>query len=92
MFKSLDEITTTSTKKTQLSHAISRHDIFKLVQEKANLNDHDMLSTFNCGIGMIIVVQNKYKDNVINDCNKLNYRTYEIGSITRGSRSKVIYE
>ena len=69
-----------------------RHDIFKLIQEKASLNDHDMLSTFNCGIGMIIVVQNKYKDNVIKDCNKLNYRTYEIGSITRGSRSKVIYE
>ena len=51
-----------------------------------------MFNTFNCGIGMIVIVDKKNKNNVISDCNKLNYKTFEIGTITRESRSKVIYE
>ena len=69
-----------------------RQNIFKLIQDKANLSDQDMLGTFNCGIGMIIVVDKKNKDSVIKDCDKLNYKIFEIGNITKESRSKIIYE
>jgi len=70
----------------------NRPNIFKLIKEKASLSDLEMFNTFNCGIGMIVIVDKKNKNNVISDCNKLNYKTFEIGTITRESRSKVIYE
>ena len=34
--------------------------IFKHIQKLSNINDDDMLRTFNCGIGMIIVINKKY--------------------------------
>ena len=30
--------------------------IFKIIQEKSRLTDDDMLKTFNCGLGMIIII------------------------------------
>ncbi len=69
-----------------------RPNIFKLIKEKANLSDLEMLSTFNCGIGMIVIIDKKNKKSVIRDCNTLNYKTFEIGTIVRKFGSKVIYE
>ncbi len=68
------------------------HSIFKLIQDRSALNDHEMLSTFNCGIGMIVIVDKKKRDSVIKDCKKMNYKIFEIGAIVKGSQSKVIYE
>ena len=33
--------------------------IFKIIQEKSRLTDDDMLKTFNCGLGMIIIIDKK---------------------------------
>ena len=68
------------------------HKIFKLLQQKSNLSDLEMLSTFNCGIGMIIILDNKNRDSVIKDSKKMNYKIFEIGSIIKKSGSQVIYE
>tara|TARA_B100000927_G_scaffold207462_1_gene168511 strand:- start:1005 stop:2033 length:1029 start_codon:yes stop_codon:yes gene_type:complete len=68
------------------------HNIFKIIQDKSALNDHEMLSTFNCGIGMIIIIDKKNKDSITKDLKKMNYKIFEIGSIIKGSQSKVIYE
>ena len=68
------------------------HNIFKLIQKKAALSNLEMLSTFNCGIGMIVVVNEKNIDGVIKDCIKMNYKTFEIGFIINEPGSRVIYE
>ena len=68
------------------------HKIFNLLQQKSNLSDLEMLSTFNCGIGMIIILDNKNRDSVIKDSIKMNYKVFEIGSIIKKSGSQVIYE
>lgn len=49
-----------------------------------------MLSTFNCGVGLVMVVSQKEKDEVIRAV-KEYYDCYEIGRIVSG-RKKVDWE
>ena len=66
--------------------------LFKWFQEEGNLSNSELLKTFNCGIGMIIILDNKNRDSVIKDSTKMNYKVFEIGSIIKKSGSQVIYE
>ncbi len=66
--------------------------IFEIIQEKSQLNESEMLNTFNCGIGMILVADKKNKVKIINECSKLNYKAIEIGKIKKKLGSKIIYE
>tara|TARA_B100001113_G_C21103554_1_gene619820 strand:+ start:421 stop:1452 length:1032 start_codon:yes stop_codon:yes gene_type:complete len=66
--------------------------IFRIIQEKSKLNESEMLNTFNCGIGMIVVIDKRNKVKIINECNKLNHKAIEIGVINRNAGSKIIYE
>lgn len=54
--------------------------IFSLIKSKGNISDTEMLSTFNCGVGMIAIVPQKYKQAFINHISKF-YNCYEIGTI-----------
>lgn len=42
--------------------------IFTRVQEVGKLSDTEMLKVFNMGIGMLLIVDEKYKDIIVNDC------------------------
>ena len=68
------------------------HNIFKLIQKRAALSQLEMLSTFNCGIGMIIIIDKENRDSVIRDSIKMNYKIFEIGSIIKKPGSRVFYE
>ena len=54
--------------------------IFKLIQEKGNINDHDMYNTFNMGVGMIVVVDKKDKEKSLEILNSYIH-SYEIGEV-----------
>ncbi len=41
-------------------------EVFRWIQEKGNLSRDEMLKVFNCGIGMLIIVANKDKENIMN--------------------------
>lgn len=64
--------------------------VFTYIQKAGNIEEEEMLSTFNCGVGMIMVVGKEYKDQAIKhimpccDC-------YEIGRIIAGSR-KIVFK
>ncbi|HEY6838391.1 MAG TPA: phosphoribosylformylglycinamidine cyclo-ligase, partial [Geobacteraceae bacterium] len=34
----------------------NQHDIFRLIQEEGNIAEEEMLRTFNCGVGMVLIV------------------------------------
>lgn len=65
-------------------------NIFKYIRNTGNINDNEMLNTFNCGVGFNIVVSQKDKDFVMNHIQK-TYDCYEIGVIEKGS-NKILFQ
>ena len=63
---------------------------FKWLQEKGRISQADMLKIFNCGIGMIYIIDKKdlAKAQKILSSHKL--RTFEIGSITKSNLKEQI--
>lgn len=65
-------------------------ELFKFIRENGNISDDEMLRTFNCGVGFIIVTTQKDKASVIDHVSK-TYDCYEIGLIKSGS-NKIAFE
>ena len=58
--------------------------IFKWLKDK-NISDHEMLRTFNCGVGFCLIV-NKYNVKKIKKIFPKNYLPYEIGFISKNTK------
>jgi phosphoribosylformylglycinamidine cyclo-ligase len=58
--------------------------IFKLIQKKAGVDDHEMYRDFNMGIGMVLAVPSKQADAVMKKATKLGEKAYRIGEIVKG--------
>ena len=65
-------------------------ELFRFIRDNGNISDDEMLRTFNCGVGLIIVTSQKYKSSVMKHVGK-TYDCYEIGTIGAGD-SKVVFE
>jgi phosphoribosylformylglycinamidine cyclo-ligase len=59
--------------------------VFAWLKNEAGLDDADMLTTFNCGIGMIAVVEASKSGAVIEAFQNHNERAYRIGTLVRAS-------
>lgn len=57
--------------------------IFRLLQEGGNIDDTEMYRTFNCGIGMTLVVPEKEMDDVLIRLSGLNEQAFIIGEIAK---------
>lgn len=57
--------------------------VFAWLNTEAGLNDADMLTTFNCGLGLIAVVEAGKAGAVIEAFHESNERAYRIGSLVR---------
>lgn len=64
--------------------------IFKYLQEKGGISEHDMYNTFNMGIGMSVVVPAKDKEKAIETLKAHDVPAYEIGVIRKGDVGIVI--
>lgn len=65
-------------------------NLFKYIRDNGNISDDEMLRTFNCGVGLIIVTSQKDKKEVMRHVGE-TYECYEIGSIIKGD-TKVAFE
>ncbi len=59
--------------------------IFSYIKTVGNIDETEMLSTFNCGVGMIVVVERQHAKRVEELIRKY-YDCYEIGKIETGSK------
>ena len=64
--------------------------IFNWIQKEAMIDSEEMLKTFNCGIGYILIVSQEIKKNVIDHFNNEDIEAFEIGHITNGEKSVII--
>ena len=68
-------------------------DLFSLIESNSNLNRAEMLSTFNCGIGMILSIKKNDLRQCKNLLKKLKMPHVELGFIGSGkSNKKIIFE
>ena len=64
--------------------------IFEYMKNKGNVDDEDMLRTFNNGIGMVLVVPAEDADEIMIRLKGLNEKAYTIGEIESKGRKKNI--
>lgn len=65
-------------------------NIFKYIRHSGSISDEEMLRTFNCGVGLCLVVSERDKALVMKHINQF-YPCYEIGQIKKGE-NKVVFE
>lgn len=62
------------------------------VKTNANLDDEEMLKTFNCGIGYVVVVDKKDVEQTLSIIKQYNIDTHILGEvIPRGNNADIIY-
>ncbi|MBP1904578.1 phosphoribosylformylglycinamidine cyclo-ligase [Paenibacillus turicensis] len=60
--------------------------IFSLLQQKGNVSNKDMFTTFNMGIGLVIVVAENEVDKALSALSNAGEMPYVIGKVTEGKR------
>lgn len=68
-----------------------RSSLFKWLATKGDISVEEMLKTFNCGIGMIIIVNENNATEATNILNSLGEQAFEIGKIKQKSNQSVEY-
>lgn len=60
--------------------------IFDLMQSKGSITNRDMFTTFNMGIGLVVVVPADQASDALRIAAELGEQAYRIGTVTEGSR------
>jgi len=64
--------------------------IFKLIQNKGNIKEREMFSTFNMGIGMVCITTQDSADKLLAKFKDLKLQSWIIGRFVKGKRSVII--
>ena len=81
--------------KKGLSAKINRSDvrvlpIFDLIAKTGKIPEHDMFNTFNCGVGMVVIVSAASADKALSALRDSGCEAYPIGEIVRGEDRVVL--
>jgi phosphoribosylformylglycinamidine cyclo-ligase len=60
--------------------------VFQLMQDKGSITNRDMFTTFNMGIGLVVVVPADQAEKALQVATELGEKAYRIGTVTEGSR------
>ena len=67
--------------------------LFKWLGEQGNLNIHDMATTLNCGIGMVVICADQDRDTLTTLLEEQGETVYQIGTVIKqGNTERVIIE
>ncbi len=65
-------------------------EIFNWLQEKGNIDQTEMYRTFNCGIGMVLIVENDQAKAVIDRLSELGEQAFKIGQIEENTNDNQV--
>lgn len=69
---------------------IDTPDIFYLLQEWGNINEKEMYSTFNMGVGMVIIISKEELEEVEEFLNSKEEKYYNLGKIEKGDEGIIL--
>ncbi|MDX1475890.1 MAG: AIR synthase-related protein, partial [Reinekea sp.] len=67
-------------------------EVFNWLQTQGNITDVEMFRTFNCGIGLVLVVPAAAEQAILDKLSQLGESPVSIGSIEAKTRDSVIIE
>ncbi len=62
--------------------------VFDFLKHAGNISDHEMMKTFNNGIGMVVILPCEHSQEITKYLNNLNEKACIIGEITEAKQSK----
>ena len=60
-------------------------DVFNWIQNEGKISEDEMFNTFNCGIGMVLIIKENHASEIIETFLKLGYQSTQIGYIENGT-------
>ena len=66
-------------------------EIFKWLQEKGDIANDDLLRIFNCGIGMVLIVDESISEEIKSDIKDSRFDCYNIGRVVKKESDAVVY-
>ena len=60
--------------------------IFRLIQNKGNIEDKEMYHTFNMGVGMVLIVEPKATKDIISKLAEFKLKSWVIGEVVKGKK------
>ena len=66
-------------------------EIFKWLQEKGGIANDDLLRIFNCGIGMVLIVDESISEEIKSDIKDSGFDCYSIGRVIKKESESVVY-
>lgn len=64
-------------------------EIFQWLQENGNVETEEMYRTFNCGVGMVLIVSEDEADAIVTSLNKTSEKAWRLGAIAAGEKQVV---
>jgi len=58
--------------------------VFRLIQNKGNIEDREIFHTLNMGIGMVLIVHKQVATGIITKLKGLNLQSWAIGEVIKG--------
>ena len=65
--------------------------IFKMLQEKGGIDEHDMFNTYNMGVGMTVIVSKETADAAMASLKESGCEAYIIGEIVAGDERVILW-
>ena len=66
-------------------------EIFRWLQDNGSISEDDMLRIFNCGIGMVLIVNEDISENVKSEIKNNAFECFDIGKVIKKDSESVIY-
>ena len=66
-------------------------EIFRWLQDNGSITQDDMLRVFNCGIGMVLIVNENISENVKSEIKNNAFECFDIGKVIKKDSESVIY-